>query len=77
MGLRCEVSGSGLGLTIAKTIVQGVGATMTLVSPATGREKGFEVRVQLFARRKEFQIREAARETDVAASARSLIHDLT
>ena len=41
-----EVSGSGLGLAIAKTIVQGVGATMTLVSPATGREKGLEVRVQ-------------------------------
>jgi two-component system OmpR family sensor kinase len=41
-----EVSGSGLGLAIAKTIVQGVGATMTLVSPATGREEGFEVRVQ-------------------------------
>ncbi|MBN0979498.1 sensor histidine kinase N-terminal domain-containing protein [Pseudomonas hygromyciniae] len=46
---RSEVSGSGLGLAIAKTIVQGVGATMTLVSPATGREEGFEVRVQFCA----------------------------
>ncbi|MFJ5235887.1 sensor histidine kinase [Pseudomonas neuropathica] len=44
-----EVSGSGLGLAIAKTIVQGVGATMTLVSPATGKEEGFEVRVQFCA----------------------------
>jgi two-component system OmpR family sensor kinase len=41
-----ETSGSGLGLAIAKTIVQGVGASMTLVSPAKGRENGFEVRVQ-------------------------------
>ncbi len=46
---RSEVSGSGLGLAIAKTIVQGVGATMTLVSPATGREEGFEVRIQFCA----------------------------
>ncbi|MGU3346026.1 ATP-binding protein [Pseudomonas monsensis] len=41
-----EASGTGLGLAIAKTIVQGVGAHMTLVSPATGRGDGFEVNVQ-------------------------------
>ncbi|MCP1445186.1 two-component system OmpR family sensor kinase [Pseudomonas sp. GGS8] len=42
-----EASGSGLGLAIAKTIVQGVNAQMMLVSPATGRQEGFEVRVWL------------------------------
>jgi len=41
-----EASGSGLGLAIAKTIALGVKATLTLASPATGREEGFEVRVQ-------------------------------
>ncbi|CAM2880625.1 sensor histidine kinase [Pseudomonas fluorescens] len=44
-----EASGSGLGLAIAKTIALGVKATLTLASPATGREEGFEVRVQFFA----------------------------
>lgn len=44
---RSEISGSGLGLAIAKTIVQGVNAKMTLISPATGRQEGFEVRVWL------------------------------
>lgn len=39
-------SGSGLGLAIALTIAQGVNATMTLVSPATGKQDGFEVIVQ-------------------------------
>lgn len=42
-----EISGSGLGLAIAKTIVQGVNARMKLVSPATGRQDGFEVCVWL------------------------------
>ncbi|ATE77946.1 MULTISPECIES: sensor histidine kinase [Pseudomonas] len=42
-----EASGSGLGLAIAKTIVQGVNARMMLVSPATGRQEGFEVCVWL------------------------------
>lgn len=37
-----EASGTGLGLAIAKTIVQGVGAHMTLVSPATGRGTGLK-----------------------------------
>ncbi len=38
--------GSGLGLAIAKTIASGVGATLTLTSPATGRHDGFEACVQ-------------------------------
>jgi two-component system OmpR family sensor kinase len=38
--------GSGLGLAIAATIAQGVGARLTLASPATGRADGFEVSVQ-------------------------------
>ncbi|WP_350648331.1 ATP-binding protein [Pseudomonas sp. HY13-MNA-CIBAN-0226] len=42
-----EISGSGLGLAIAKTIAQGVNARMQLISPATGRQEGFEVRVWL------------------------------
>lgn len=42
-----EISGSGLGLAITKTIVQGVNARMKLVSPATGRQEGFEVFVWL------------------------------
>ncbi|MFJ2362272.1 sensor histidine kinase [Pseudomonas sp. NPDC087697] len=41
-----SVSGSGLGLAIALTIAQGVNATLTLVSPATGKHDGFEVIVQ-------------------------------
>jgi two-component system OmpR family sensor kinase len=42
-----NASGSGLGLAIAQTIAQGVGATLTLASPATGKLDGFEVIVQL------------------------------
>ncbi|TNF83330.1 HAMP domain-containing histidine kinase [Pseudomonas sp. ICMP22404] len=42
-----EISGSGLGLAITKTIVQGVNGRMKLVSPATGRQEGFEVCVWL------------------------------
>ena len=38
-----EAGGAGLGLAIAKTIVQGVNASMVLASPATGRLEGFEV----------------------------------
>lgn len=41
-----ETSGSGLGLAIAQTIVQGVKASMTLASPASGRPDGFEVTVR-------------------------------
>ncbi|MFT5722422.1 MAG: two-component system OmpR family sensor kinase, partial [Motiliproteus sp.] len=37
--------GSGLGLAIADAIVTGIGATLSLNSPATGRADGFEVRV--------------------------------
>lgn len=35
--------GSGLGLAIAEAIATGIGATMTLISPATDRKDGFEV----------------------------------
>ena len=42
-----EISGSGLGLAITKTIVQGVNARMKLVSPAAGRQEGFDVCVWL------------------------------
>lgn len=42
-----EISCSGLGLAIAKTIAQVVNARMQLISPATGRQEGFEVRVWL------------------------------
>lgn len=38
--------GSGLGLAIAATIARGVGATLTLASPARGRSDGFEAAVQ-------------------------------
>jgi two-component system OmpR family sensor kinase len=41
-----RTGGSGLGLAIATTIARGVGATLTLASPASGRHDGFEVRVQ-------------------------------
>ena len=37
--------GSGLGLAIAAVIASGVGAQLSLVSPAMGREDGFEVQV--------------------------------
>ncbi|KAA0892793.1 ATP-binding protein [Pusillimonas sp. ANT_WB101] len=46
-GSRAE--GFGLGLAIVSTIAQGVGAELTVASPATGRAEGFEVCVQ-FAR---------------------------
>ena len=41
-----RAEGSGLGLAIASTIASGVGATLTLASPATGRTDGFEACVQ-------------------------------
>lgn len=40
-------SGSGLGLAIVDAIANGIGATMTLHSPAAGRDEGFEVRIAL------------------------------
>ena len=45
--LNTTVQGSGLGLAIVDAIVTGIGATMTFNSPATGREDGFEVRIEL------------------------------
>jgi two-component system OmpR family sensor kinase len=39
-------NGSGLGLAIANTIASGVGAQLTLASPATGRDDGFEACVR-------------------------------
>jgi two-component system OmpR family sensor kinase len=39
------VQGSGLGLAIADAIATGIGASMTLYSPASNRKDGFEVRV--------------------------------
>lgn len=41
-----QAEGFGLGLAIASTIAHGVGAELTLSSPATGREDGFEASVQ-------------------------------
>lgn len=46
-----SVQGLGLGLAIADAIVLGVGATMAINSPATGRVDGFEVSVN-FSRSK-------------------------
>ena len=43
-GSRAE--GFGLGLAIVSTIAHGVGAELTLASPATGRPDGFEASVQ-------------------------------
>ena len=43
-GSRAE--GFGLGLAIVSTIANGVGAELTLASPATGRADGFEAAVQ-------------------------------
>ena len=40
-------SGSGLGLAIAQTIAVGAGTSLRLVSPAKGREDGFEVSLSL------------------------------
>ncbi len=47
-GSRAE--GFGLGLAIASTIAQGVGADLTFASPARGRPDGFEVTVQFALR---------------------------
>jgi len=41
-----RVDGSGLGLAIADAIVTGMGASMSLHSPATNRPDGFEVRIK-------------------------------
>jgi len=41
------VEGSGLGLAIAKAIASGAGAGLTILSPANGREDGFEVQLRL------------------------------
>jgi two-component system OmpR family sensor kinase len=41
-----QAPGFGLGLAIVSTIAAGVGATLTLASPATGRSDGFEASVQ-------------------------------
>jgi two-component system OmpR family sensor kinase len=46
-----RTDGFGLGLAIATTIARGVGATLTLISPASGRQDGFEVRVQFVSAR--------------------------
>lgn len=42
-----SADGSGLGLNIVHTIVRGIGGTLDINSPATGREDGFEVVVHL------------------------------
>ncbi len=42
-----SAQGSGLGLAIVHTIAKGVGAQLELLSPATGREDGFEVVLHL------------------------------
>jgi len=41
-----ETEGSGLGLAIVRAITDGVGATLSLASPAPGQKDGFEVRVK-------------------------------
>lgn len=41
-----QVEGSGLGLAIADAIVAGIGATMSIHSPAINKTDGFEVQVQ-------------------------------
>lgn len=41
-----QAEGFGLGLAIVSAIADGVGAELTLTSPATGREDGFEASVQ-------------------------------
>ena len=42
-----SAQGSGLGLAIVHTIAKGVGAQLEVLSPATGREDGFEVVLHL------------------------------
>lgn len=44
---RTRASGAGLGLAIANAIATGVGTTLILASPATGRIDGFEASVRL------------------------------
>ncbi|WLH98102.1 HAMP domain-containing sensor histidine kinase [Pseudomonas hefeiensis] len=44
---QSDARGSGLGLAIAKAIVLGINGQITLASPATGRQDGFEVSVWL------------------------------
>lgn len=39
--------GSGLGLAIVAAIAERLGSTLTLRSPATGRDQGFEVEIGL------------------------------
>lgn len=43
-------SGSGLGLTIADTLISQAGGSLELLSPASGRTDGFEARLNLAAR---------------------------
>lgn len=42
-----SADGTGLGLAIAESIAAGAGARLELLSPASGREDGFEARVYL------------------------------
>ena len=42
---KTTARGAGLGLAIADAVVTGVGASMELCSPASGRADGFEVRI--------------------------------
>lgn len=44
------VRGAGLGLAVAKTITAGVGGRLELISPADGRNDGFEARLSLTRR---------------------------
>lgn len=46
-----HAEGFGLGLAIASTIAHGVGAELTLASPASGRAEGFEASVQFILAR--------------------------
>lgn len=45
-----EATGSGLGLAIVQNLVNQMGGFLTLTSPATGRDDGFEARVSLHRR---------------------------
>lgn len=42
-----KASGSGLGLAIAERIVNQMGGSLVLISPATGKDEGFEARIVL------------------------------
>jgi two-component system OmpR family sensor kinase len=46
---RTHARGSGLGLAIAETTAAGAGASLELISPATGRTTGFEAVLHLSA----------------------------